>query len=137
MMTFWDKAKKVVDQAADSVNREAKSASKHYEISKIEGAIEEQYAVMGKRAHELYGQRQLLDPEIGVIAKRIAGLEGELEEARKAVQDLRHADRTPAAEPASAPTAAAPPTPVPAPTPVPTPVAEDEGKDEAETEEGS
>jgi predicted nucleic acid-binding Zn-ribbon protein len=93
-MTFWDKAKKVVDQAADSVNREAKSASKQYEISKIEGEIERQYAEMGKRAHDLYRQRELLDAEIGVIAKRIAGLEDELEGARQAVADLRHPGRT-------------------------------------------
>ena len=102
-MTFWDKAKKVVDQAADSVNREAKSASKQYEISKIEGEIDRQYVEMGKRAHELYGQRELLDSEIGVIAKRIAALEVELEEGRRAVQDLRHPGRTAEATSAPAP----------------------------------
>ncbi len=88
-MSFWDKAKKAVDDAAASVNREAKQLAKHGEIGQLEEEIQRQYAEIGKRARELYGQRELLDPEVGVLVKRIQELEQQIQKLREELQALR------------------------------------------------
>lgn len=82
-MTFWDKVGKAIGSAADSLEKEVRTAGKQYELGQLEGEIERQYVEMGKRAHELYGQRELLDAEIEVIAKRIAKLEEQMDELRR------------------------------------------------------
>ena len=88
-MSLWDKAKKALDSAATSVNREAKQLAKHGEIGQLEEEIQRQYAEIGKRARELYGQRQLLDSEIGVLVKRIQELEQQVQKLREELQAIR------------------------------------------------
>lgn len=82
-MTFWDKVGKAIGSAADSLEKEVRTVGKQYELGQLEGDIERQYVEMGKRAHELYRQRELLDAEIEVIAKRIAKLEEQMDELRR------------------------------------------------------
>ncbi len=88
-MSFWDKAKKALDDAAASVDREAKQLGKHHQIGQLEEEIQRQYAEIGKRARELYGQRTLVDPEIGVLVKRIHELERQIETLREELQAIR------------------------------------------------
>ncbi len=88
-MSLWDKAKKALDSAAASVNREAKQLGKHREIGELEEEIQRQYAEIGQRARELYGQRTLVDPEIAVLVKRIQELERQIQKLREELQAIR------------------------------------------------
>ena len=121
-MTFWDKVGKAIGNAADSLEKEVRTAGKQYELGQLEGDIERQYVEMGKRAHELYRQRELLDAEIEVIARRIARLEEQMDELRR---EALQADTQAAQQTGGSPSQpAAPPQPVqtaPPPQPVQSP----------------
>lgn len=98
LMGLWDKAKKALGDAAGSVDREARQAAKHYEISQLETERDRQLVEIGKRALELYGQRQLQDTDIAVLAKRVRELDDQVQALREEIQDLRHAPDPPTEE---------------------------------------
>ncbi len=91
-MAFWDKAKKALDGAASSMNKEAKSLGKHYQISQLETEMERQYAEIGKRARTLYKLREVADADIGVLVKRIDDLEEQVQQLRGDIQDMRKSE---------------------------------------------
>ena len=130
-MTFWDKVGKAIGSAADSLEKEVRTAGKQYELGQLEGEIERQYVEMGKRAHELYRQRELLDAEVEVIAKRIARLEEQMDELRReALQAGTEATGQasgPPPQPSAPPQPTPPPQPVQSPPPQPTDTGDDGG----------
>ncbi len=116
-MTFWDQVGKAIGSAADGIQKEVKTAGRQYELGKLEQQIERQYVEMGKRAHELYRQRQLIDADIEMIAKRIAGLEEQVDELRKqSLEDGKQPEPNAGVE-ADAARAPQPVTPPPTPEP--------------------
>ena len=122
-MTFWDKVGKAIGGAADSLEKEVRTAGRQYELGKLEEQIDAQYVEMGKRAHELYRQRELLDADIEVIARRIARLEEQMDDLRKQALESDAGTTDQMSGPAPQPSAP-PPQPV-QPTPAPQPQAED------------
>ena len=128
-MTFWDKVGKAIGSAADSLEKEVRTAGKQYELGQLEGEIERQYVEMGKRAHELYRQRELLDAEIEVIARRIARLEEQMDELRReALQAGTEATGQASGPPPQPVSTAPPPQPVQStPPPQPTDTGDDGG----------
>jgi chaperonin cofactor prefoldin len=94
-MSLWDKAKKALEGAADSVDREARQATRHYEISQLETERDRQLIEIGKRALEMYGQREIMDVDIKILANRIRDLDEQIESLRAEIQALRHAPKSP------------------------------------------
>lgn len=131
-MALFDKLKQAAGQIADSASRQTGVMKLQSQLGALETEIERTYAEAGKRARQLYRERQLLDNEIGVIMERIDALEAELQQLRQRVHDLQQpapvqqapqapvpqspgaaAPQTPTAQAPVAPATPAPPAPIP------------------------
>lgn len=85
-MTFWDKAKRALEDAASSMNREAKNLGTHYELGQLEEKRDRELLEIGKRALELFRQRKISDPEIKVLAERIRELDEQIDLKREEIK---------------------------------------------------
>jgi uncharacterized small protein (DUF1192 family) len=88
-VTWLDRAKRLVGDAARSVVAEAQIVKLQAELGRVEAERERQFAEAGRRAQELYRARRVVDDELGVILKRIDQLDAHLQELRREVERLR------------------------------------------------
>ncbi len=88
-MSFWDKAKKTLEDAASTMNKEAKSLGKQYELGQLETKREKEFSELGKVAFELYQRRAITETEVKVIAKRIMELNEKIAEKREEIESVK------------------------------------------------
>ncbi|MFO7946215.1 MAG: hypothetical protein R6V19_05345 [Armatimonadota bacterium] len=88
-MSFWDKAKKTLEDAASTMNKEAKSLGKQYELGQLETERDREFTELGKVAFKLYQQRAISDTEIKVVAKRIMELNERIAEKREEIESVK------------------------------------------------
>lgn len=86
-MTFWEKAKQVLEEAASSMDREAKNLGAQYELGQLEEKRERELTELGKRALELYRQRKISDSQIEVFAERIKDIDEQIELKREEIKE--------------------------------------------------
>jgi hypothetical protein len=82
-MSFFDKARKALGDAAAAVSNQAEQLSVQAQLGNLESERDRQYIELGKRAQELRNARAFLDEETDVLLKRIADIEKQMEELRK------------------------------------------------------
>ena len=105
-MSFFDKARKALGDAAAAVSNQAEQLSIQAQLGNLESERDRQYMELGKRAQELRNARAFLDEETDVLLKRITDIEAQMEDLRKQA----FTGETPA-EPTPPPPASTPPPP--------------------------